>query len=113
MFAAADALLVPTIPATLSARTLDQLAAFLAAVDDPPVVLPFISMIDRRRTVHRTVAAELAAAWPQLLATASRAWPPSSGWASNGRRSARSRRPPGAPSPIRELWAEIAVRLWS
>ena len=32
-------------------------------------MLPFISMIDRRRTVHRTVAAELAATWPQLLAT--------------------------------------------
>ena len=70
VFDAADALLVPTIPATLSARTLEQLDRFLGRLDDPPVVLPFMSMIDRRRTVHREVAADLAAAWPQLLSTA-------------------------------------------
>ena len=69
VFDAADALLVPTIPATLSARTLEQLDGFLDGVDGPPLVLPFISMIDRRRTVHRQVAASLAEAWPQLLAT--------------------------------------------
>ena len=67
VFGAADALLVPTIPSTLSARTLDQLATFLASVDDPPAVLPFISMLDGRRTVHREVAAAFAPAWPQLL----------------------------------------------
>ena len=32
------------------------------AIDDPPVVLPFLSMVDRRRTVHREVAADLARA---------------------------------------------------
>ena len=69
VFGAADALLVPTIPSTLSRRTLEQLSAFLDPVDDPPLVLPFISMIDRRRRIHRDVAAELAAAWPQLLPT--------------------------------------------
>ena len=61
VFDAADALLVPTIPATLSARTLEQLDRFLGRLDDPPLVLPFLSMIDRRRTVHREVAAALAA----------------------------------------------------
>ena len=58
VFGAADALLVPTIPSTLSARTLDQLTTFLASVDPAPALLPFISMIDRRRTVHREVAAD-------------------------------------------------------
>ena len=69
MFAAADALLVPTIPSTLSARTLEQLDGFLALLDDPPLVLPFLSMIDRRRSVHRQFAADLAANWPHLLPT--------------------------------------------
>jgi len=113
VFTAADALLVPTIPSALSARTLDQLAAFLASIDDPPALLPFISMIDRRRTVHRTVAAELAATWPQLLATAI----PS---VAAVERMGTERSPLGAFAPstrgavaYRELWAEIAVRLWS
>ena len=69
VFGAADALLVPTIPSTLSRRTLDQLSTFLAGVDDAPQLMPFISMIDRRRRIHREVAAELASSWPQLLAT--------------------------------------------
>ena len=60
---------MPTIPSTLSARTLEQLDRFLARVDDPPIVLPFLSMIDRRRTVHRQLAADLVAGWPNLLPT--------------------------------------------
>ena len=54
VFGAADALLVPTIPSTLSARTLDQLVDVpRPATTTRRIVLPFISMIDRRRTVHR------------------------------------------------------------
>jgi cellulose biosynthesis protein BcsQ len=113
VFTAADALLVPTIPSALSARTLDQLADFLGSVDDAPALLPFISMIDRRRTVHRAVAAELAAAWPQLLATAI----PS---VAAVERMGTERAPLGSFAPttsgataFRELWAEIATRLWS
>jgi chromosome partitioning protein len=112
VFAAADALLVPTIPATLAARTLEQLDRFLARVDDPPMVLPFISMIDRRRTVHRLVAADLAAAWPRLLAT----HVPS---AATVERMGVRRMPLAAFAPssrgtiaFRDLWAEIAADLW-
>lgn len=112
VFDAADALLVPTIPSVLSARTLDQLATFLASVDGPPELMPFISMIDRRRTVHRTVAAELATAWPSLLAT------PVPSIAAVERMGIE-RAPLGAYAPrsrgavaYRELWAEIAGRLW-
>jgi chromosome partitioning protein len=112
VFDAADVLLVPTIPATLSARTLEQLDRFLGRLDDPPLVLPFLSMVDRRRTVHRDVAAALAEAWPQLLATqvpnvatvermgVERA--PLAAFAPTGR---------GAMA-YRDLWAEVAEHLW-
>lgn len=56
VFEVADALLVPVIPATLSSRTLGQLDAVL---DRGPQLLPFFSMVDRRRRVHRTVVETL------------------------------------------------------
>jgi cellulose biosynthesis protein BcsQ len=53
---AAEGLLVPTIPTTLSLRTLDQLARHLDRKGPPGVaVLPFFSMVDRRRTTHREI----------------------------------------------------------
>ena len=54
IFEAADALLVPIIPTTFSRRTLVQLLAFLEkkAVRDVPV-LPFFSMVDGRKEMHR------------------------------------------------------------
>ncbi len=113
VFAAADALLVPTIPATLAARTLEQLDRFLGRLDDPPLVLPFVSMLDRRRTVHRVVAAELAAAWPRLLATQVPE-------AATVERMGVERAPLATFAPaargtlaFRDLWAEIAAHLWS
>ena len=61
MFHAADALLVPTVPTTLSVRTLDQLSEFLAGDrTTAPEVLPFVSMLDRRKTLHRELCAALA-----------------------------------------------------
>ncbi len=56
VFAAADVLLVPTIPTTLSLRTLDQITAYLdkKGVRDL-LVLPFFSMVDVRRSLHRQV----------------------------------------------------------
>lgn len=56
VFQAADVLLVPTIPTTLSLRTLLQLLEFIRQNDmaDLPV-LPFFSMVDRRRQLHRLV----------------------------------------------------------
>jgi chromosome partitioning protein len=112
VFDAADALLVPTIPATLSARTLEQLDRFLARIDDPPLVLPFVSMVDRRRTVHRRISADLAAGWPRLLQTQV----PN---IATVERMGVERAPLAAFAPaargtfaFRDLWAEIAVRLW-
>ena len=50
VFEAADALLVPIIPATLSSRTLDQLHGVLGK---GPQVFGFFSMADRRKKLHR------------------------------------------------------------
>ena len=56
VFVAADALLVPTIPTTLSLRTLDQLHRHLAARGSrQPSLLPFFSMVDRRKSLHRRI----------------------------------------------------------
>ena len=53
VFVAADVLLVPMIPTTLSMRTLDQLTNFLARNNHERLeVLPFFTMVDRRKTLH-------------------------------------------------------------
>lgn len=56
VFVAADALLVPTIPTTLSLRTLDQLDAHLERKSSRrPSLLPFYCMVDRRKALHREI----------------------------------------------------------
>jgi cellulose biosynthesis protein BcsQ len=57
VFETADALLVPIIPATLSARTFEQLEALLAR--GGPQVLAFFSMVEVRKSLHREVMAQL------------------------------------------------------
>ena len=68
VFEAADALLVPLIPATLSSRTFDQLRDLVGAADNAPQVLGFFSMVDRRKRLHKEVMAALGGE-PELLAT--------------------------------------------
>ena len=71
VFEAADALLVPVIPATLSSRTFAQLRELLDRGDDPrPQVLAFFSMVDRRKRLHREVMEQLAAEERGVLASA-------------------------------------------
>ena len=55
VFAVADALIVPTIPTTLSRRTLRQLVRHLRQHRVTVRLLPFYSMVDRRRTLHRRI----------------------------------------------------------
>ena len=58
IFVAADILLVPTIPTTLSLRTLRQLHRHLEErTPTTPRILPFFCMVDRRKKLHRQVAA--------------------------------------------------------
>ena len=69
VFAAVDALLVPTVPTTLSKRTLQQLADFLAESEDRPLVLPFASMVDRRKKLHVEITEKLAAERSEVART--------------------------------------------
>ncbi len=67
---AADLLLVPLIPTTLSVRTLDQLTDFIAGFDGQrPKILAFFSMIDRRKRLHKEIAEQLPAQRDDVAAT--------------------------------------------
>jgi chromosome partitioning protein len=67
---AADVLLVPLIPTTLSVRTLDQLSEFISGFDERrPQLLAFCSMIDRRKRLHREIAERLPAERPDVART--------------------------------------------
>jgi chromosome partitioning protein len=62
VFDAADALLVPLIPSTLSLRTFDQLSTYVRdEVARPPQIVAFFSMVDGRKRLHREVVAQLPA----------------------------------------------------
>jgi cellulose biosynthesis protein BcsQ len=67
VFAAADALLVPIIPATLSSRTFEQLEAL---VEGGPQVLAFFSMVEVRKSLHREVMAKLRATHVTMMGAA-------------------------------------------
>jgi chromosome partitioning protein len=67
---AADALVVPVLPSPLSARMLEQLYAFVndrGWVD--VTILPFFSMVDRRKALHEETMAELKRRFPSILYT--------------------------------------------
>ena len=69
VFAAADLLLVPLVPSTLSVRTFEQLRAFLADnARAAPDVVAFLSMVDRRRRLHRELADSLPVTLPDIAA---------------------------------------------
>lgn len=56
IFEAAGAVLVPTIPTTLSLRTYKQISRFFRKhAIDMARVLPFFSMVDRRKQLHRSI----------------------------------------------------------
>ncbi|MFN7963138.1 MAG: ParA family protein [Thermoanaerobaculia bacterium] len=54
LFSLSDALVVPLLPSPLSLRALEQIAQHLAKKGLADVaVLPFLSMVDRRKSLHR------------------------------------------------------------
>lgn len=71
VFRAADLLLVPTIPTTLSARTLDQLMGFLLdhARASGLEVLPFFSMVNAALPLQTGLMERIAARYPGMLRT--------------------------------------------
>jgi cellulose biosynthesis protein BcsQ len=113
VFAAVDALLVPTIPTTLSKRTLDQLADFLAESDDRPLVMPFASMVDRRKKLHKELVEEYLERVPGFLRTVI---PNASVIERMGVEHAPlSQLAPrsAANQAFADLWGEVSARLWS
>ena len=111
MFAAADVLLVPLIPSTLSVRTLEQLQDFLAGNGGAaPQIVAFLSMVDRRRKLHR----ELAETLRETLPVADAGIPVASAVEMMGVRRAplvtTNPRSPAARA-YADLWAEVSANL--
>jgi chromosome partitioning protein len=67
---AADVIVVPLIPTTLSVRTLDQLTEFVEGFSGRrPDVLAFFSMVDRRKKLHRAITESLPSERKDVAAT--------------------------------------------
>ena len=106
---AADAIVVPLIPSPLSLRMLKQLRDFI--VDQGWVdllLLPFFSMVDRRRSLHNQIIAATRADFPLMLTTEVPYW-------SEIERMSLRRAPLPALSPngaaagiYRSLWKEVS-----
>jgi len=109
---AADALVVPLIPTPLSMRMLVQLRDFIAANDWGGVILmPFFSMVDRRKLLHEEVTASAHRNLPELLATEVPYW-------SEIEKMSVRRAPLPAYAPLSpagriyaSLWSEIESRM--
>jgi chromosome partitioning protein len=112
VFEAADALLVPLIPATLSSRTFDQLRRVVhrSGNGHAPQVLGFFSMVDGRKRLHREVTEALGGAHDVLTT----AIPTSADIERMGvYRTVVDRSAPRRPAAraYRSLWREIRDRL--
>ena len=111
VFEASDILLSPIIPTTLSLRTLDQLKKFIEDNSLKNLVLiPFFSMVDRRKKMHREIMDNLIETHPEILTTAIP-------YASDIERMGLERMPLGgyinksrSTKAYNELWQEILIR---
>ena len=109
---AADALVVPVVPAPLSVRMLDQLGEFVTRTGWTDIrILPFFSMVDRRKSLHESVVTNARTRHPGILATEIPYW-------SEIERMTVRRAPlpafaPASPAALLyvELWKEIAERI--
>lgn len=109
---AADAVAVPTVPAPLSLRMVGELLAFVEREGWSDLqVLPFFSMVDRRRALHAELVAEGRGRFGQFLATEIPYW-------SEIERMTLRRAPLPALAPASEasqrfaaLWQELEARV--
>jgi chromosome partitioning protein len=108
VFEAADALVIPLLPADLSARTLERIDEVAGAGARR---LPFFSMVDSRKRMHRDVMARFATERPEMLRTVVPL-------AADVERMGQARAPVeefaprgAAASAFRDLWQEIRERL--
>jgi chromosome partitioning protein len=109
---AADAVVVPLLPSPLSVRMLIQLRDFLVAnawVD--MTLLPFFSMVDRRKALHHEVIASTRMQFPGMLKTEVPYW-------SEIERMTLRRAPLPAYAPRSDganvytaLWSEVEIKL--
>jgi chromosome partitioning protein len=68
IFVAADLILVPVIPTPLSERTYDQLVRFFKDKEfDRKKLLPFFSMVDARKQLHRDTAVAMRSRYKRIL----------------------------------------------
>lgn len=68
IFRAADALLVPVIPTTLSLRTLKQLHDFCGGQGLGNIrIRPFFSMVDQRRQLHKQILLGMRTQYPEIF----------------------------------------------
>ncbi|WP_029914387.1 ParA family protein [Pelobacter seleniigenes] len=71
IFKAADLVLVPVIPTTLSERTFDQLADFFKDEDyGRKKLIPFFTMVDSRKQLHRETAVAMRKRYKRFLRNA-------------------------------------------
>jgi chromosome partitioning protein len=109
---AADAIIVPLVPTPLSVRMLIQLRDFIAGEGwTDLLVLPFFSMVDRRRALHNEIIAVTRAEFPKVLTTEVPYW-------SAIERMTQRRAPIPAFAPAsaaaaiyKSLWAEVVGRM--
>lgn len=68
IFKVADKIVVPVIPTTLSARTLDQLYTFFKENNfEKKKIIPLFSMVQLQKTMHKECMAELRKQYPVFL----------------------------------------------
>ncbi len=111
---AADAVIVPILPSPLSVRMLTQLQEFVIENEWTDLaVLPFFSMVDRRKSLHLDMIARARDQFPELLSTEVPYW-------SDIERMSLRRAPlpayaPASPSGqvYAALWREIETRIAS
>ncbi len=109
---AADLVIVPLVPTPLAVRMLIELRDFVIGEGwTDLMLLPFFSMVDRRRALHQELIASARAQFPAMLATEVPYW-------SEIERMSVRRAPLPACAPkseaariYRELWAEICERM--
>lgn len=71
IFQAAHGLLIPMIPTVLSVRTYSQLLKYFKQHPQPqPALMPFFSMVDQRKRLHRELMVELLDKHPEMLKSA-------------------------------------------
>jgi cellulose biosynthesis protein BcsQ len=103
---AADAVVVPLIPTPLSVRMLKQLRDFIIENNWTDLaLLPFFSMVDRRKSLHQDVIASTREEFPEVLATEVPYW-------SEIERMSLRRAPLPAYAP-RSAAAQIYSALWN